>query len=121
MPLNRRLLLRISILFLALLGLGNFYTGITLLITSTFSPFFSANPHCPSKDTLRNLSLSQEQCRATFPGLMDEIDGAVERERGKVRNGDEKGGFDLKKEPADYTGLVQGAVRDGKVRLVLVW
>jgi len=52
---------------------------------------------------------------------MDEIDGAVERERGKVRNGDEKGGFDLKKEPADYTGLVQGAVRDGKVRLVLVW
>lgn len=50
---------------------------------------------------------------------MNEIDSAVERERGKIRDGGEKGGFQLKREPGDYTGLVQGAVRDGKVCLVI--
>lgn len=58
----------------------------------------------PSKETLANLSLTEEQCRATFPGLTKEIDGAVAR-----------GQFKVEKEPDDYQGLVQGRIKDGKV------
>ena len=56
------------------------------------------------QEVFGNLALTEEQCRVTFPGLMKEIDDAVAR-----------GPFELKKEPDDYTGLVQLRIKDGKV------
>lgn len=58
----------------------------------------------PSEDTKNNLSLNEKQCRATFPGLMQEIDQSVAR-----------GPFDLKKLPDNYQGIVEGRIKDGKV------
>ncbi|KAH8768815.1 glycosyl transferase family 90-domain-containing protein [Hyaloscypha finlandica] len=58
-------------------------------------------------ETLKNLSLTEEQCRATFPGLMMEFDGAVAR-----------GPFKLEKEPDDYTGMVQLRIKDGKMYII---
>ncbi|ESZ99550.1 DUF821 domain-containing protein [Sclerotinia borealis F-4128] len=54
----------------------------------------------PSADILQSLSLTEDQCVATFPGLTKEIDDAVAR-----------GSFPLKKQPDHHTGLVQGRIR----------
>jgi hypothetical protein len=63
----------------------------------------------PSKEILESLSLTDAQCKAMFPELTKEIDDAVAR-----------GPFDLKKQPADYAGLVQGRIRDGKLYIISV-
>ncbi|QSZ32446.1 hypothetical protein DSL72_002020 [Monilinia vaccinii-corymbosi] len=64
----------------------------------------SVDGHEPSSEILQSLSLTEEQCAATFPGLTKEIDDAVAR-----------GPFSLKRQPDHYTGLVQGRIKDGKV------
>jgi hypothetical protein len=58
----------------------------------------------PSKETLKSLSLIEEQCDATFPGLTEEIDLAVAR-----------GPFNLKRGPSTAHGSVEGRIKDGKV------
>jgi hypothetical protein len=65
---------------------------------------FEFSRQYPSKETLKLLSLTEEQCDATFPGLTGEIDFAVTR-----------GPFDLKKGPDVAHGSVEGRIKDGKV------
>lgn len=98
--------MRVTCFIFGLIALVNFFYGVSGLIDSLkhrsiFGLFWK---HYPSKETLENLSLTEEQCRATFPGLVKEIDDAVAR-----------GPFHLEKEPDDYTGMVQLRIRDGKV------
>ena len=99
MPLLRRRLIRVGLFVFAAIALWNLYNGN---ISSLFSALTHQNP---SKETLNSLSLTEEQCKATFPGLNHEIDEAVAR-----------GPFRLKKEPDDYMGLVQAKIKNGKVR-----
>jgi hypothetical protein len=92
MALKRRTLVRVACSVFCVIALFNFYNCITIFIDplksqsnlSLFSKQFS------SKETLETLSMTQEECRATFPGLMKDIDDAVAR-----------GLFDLEKEPDD--------------------
>ena len=65
---------------------------------------FGYSKHYPSKETLKSLSLTEEQCEDTFPGLTREIDIAAAR-----------GPFDLKKGPDVAHGSVEGRIKDGKV------
>lgn len=50
------------------------------------------------------LGLSESECRATFPGVFADIDHATQA-----------GKMTLEKHAGDYTGLVQGWIRDNKV------
>jgi hypothetical protein len=90
-------------------ALVDFFSGVPGFIGSlkqrSIFGFFSTI--YPSKKTLENLSLTERQCRTTFPGLMKEIDDAVAR-----------GLFILKKELDDCTGIVQLRIKDGKVGLL---
>jgi sensor histidine kinase regulating citrate/malate metabolism len=56
------------------------------------------------KDTLKNLSLSDPQCKAAFPDLTRDIDRMVRR-----------GKFKFRKSDPDYKGLVQGRIHNNKV------
>jgi len=58
------------------------------------------------KEELKNLRMTETQCRATFPGLMNEIDEAVSR-----------GPFQLERQKDGYTGMVQARIEDGKACL----
>ncbi len=57
----------------------------------------------PSPAVLASLGLDEETCRATFPGLMDDIDGLVSL-----------GPFTLR--PARNDGPLQVRIQDGQVR-----
>lgn len=107
MPPTHRSLLRVAILTLAVIGLCNFYHGISIILS--FPPvrklYNVLSSAYPDKRILRDLGMTEEQCRATFPGLMTEIDDSVKR-----------GPFELERQKNDYTGLVQGRIDDGKVR-----
>ncbi|CZT44505.1 uncharacterized protein RSE6_04679 [Rhynchosporium secalis] len=61
----------------------------------------------PTKEKFENRALSEEQCRATFPGLTKEIDDAVAR-----------GSFTFGREPSDSQGLVQGRIKNGKLYII---
>jgi hypothetical protein len=108
MALRRRALVRGACFVFGLFALLDFVYGISgfigLLKQRSIFGFFSTQ--YPYKETLENLSLTEGQCRATFPWLMKEIENAVAR-----------GPFKLKKEPDDYTGMVQLRIKDGKVGL----
>ena len=108
MTLRRRTLVRGACFIFGFVALVDFFHGVPGSIVSLkqrgIFDFFSTN--YPSKETLEDLSLTEGQCRITFPGLMKEIDDAVAR-----------GPFTLKKEPDDYTGMVQLRIKDGKVSL----
>ncbi len=106
MALRRRTLVRVACFIFGLIALVNFFYGTAGFIDSLKQRniFGLLSTHYPTKETLENLSLTEEQCRATFPGLTKEIDDAVAR-----------GSFHLKKEPDDYTGMVQLRIKDGKV------
>jgi hypothetical protein len=103
---KRRAFVRVAVFAFAVIVFCYFFHGITSFIRaftpSGFIGLFSEQ--YPSKETLESLTLTEEQCRATFPGLTKEIDDAVAR-----------GPFDLKREPDHSTGLVQGRIKDGKV------
>jgi hypothetical protein len=109
MALQRRALVRGACFIIGFVVLVDFFYGVPGFIGSlkqwSIFGFFSTS--YPSKKTLENLSLTEAQCRTTFPGLMKEIDDAVAR-----------GPFVLKKEPDDYTGMVQLRIKDGKVILL---
>ncbi|KAG9242053.1 hypothetical protein BJ878DRAFT_556520 [Calycina marina] len=51
-----------------------------------------------------NMGMTEQQCRAAFPGLTMEVDALVER-----------GPFRLERANDDYMGLVQGRIADGKL------
>lgn len=74
--------------------------------TSTAGSYadFEFSEKYPSKETLKSLSLTEEQCDATFPGLTKQIELAVAR-----------GSFELKKGPDTAHGSVDGRIKDGKV------
>ena len=106
---RRRSLERAVCLVFGLIALFNVFYGVSdfvefLMDGSYFGLFSKHSPPKTSKEIFENLFLTEVQCRATFPGLMKEIDDAVAR-----------GPFELKKEPDDYTGLVQLRIKDGKV------
>lgn len=79
--------------------LYGFFSGVD--IWRVFSPFSRPTP---SKEVLNSMSLSEDQCKATFPALTIEIVEAMAR-----------GPFKLEKEPDDYQGLVQARIKNGKV------
>lgn len=96
-----RSFIRVALIIIAFLGLASVYNGsLDLLLPNTLSSSLKAL----SKATLERLSLPEDQCRATFPGLMKEIDNAVAR-----------GPFMLPKEPDDLRGLVLAKIKAGKV------
>ena len=111
MQLPRRPLVRVALLSIAVIVLGNIYNGIVMLVWSfavpTIISVFSRN--YPSRQIQGSLFLDEGQCRAAFPELNKEIDDGVAR-----------GPFHLKKAPADYMGLVQARIKDGKVRFTVV-
>lgn len=103
MAVRRKAVIRVAWFLFCIIVL---YNGITFVTDSlkTRNIYETVSGNYPSKEILRNLFLGEEQCRATFPGLMKEIDDVVAR-----------GPFELEKEPDDYTGMVQARIKDGKV------
>ena len=103
---RRRFFVLVACFILGLIALVNFVHGVSGFIESLrYRRIFGLRlKYYPSNETLKNLSLTEEQCRATFPGLMMELDDAVAR-----------GPFKLEKEPDDYTGMVQLRIVDRKV------
>src|SRR5690606_226703 len=61
----------------------------------------------PSKDALENLSMTEKQCLATFPGLTKELENAKSF-----------GNFRYAKLPEDTIGLIQGRIKDGRLYLL---
>jgi hypothetical protein len=102
--LSRKNLPRYTLLALAAIALLN---GISSFIYCLHNGALS-NKH-PSKEMLDSLHLTDTQCKIMFPGLTKEIDDAVAR-----------GPFDLKKQNANYTGMVQGRIRDGNLYIISV-
>ena len=103
MALTRKNLIRYTVLALAAIALLN---GTSSFIYRLRNGGLSKHL---SKEALESLALTDAQCKAIFPGLTKEIDDAVSR-----------GPFDLKMQPADYAGLVQGRIRDGKLYIISV-
>lgn len=89
--------------FLFFLSLVYLYRG-NLNWTNGRYTDFELSKQYPSQETLRSLSLREEQCDAAFPGLTRQIDIAAAR-----------GHFDLKKGPDSAHGSVEGRIKDGKV------
>lgn len=63
----------------------------------------------PSEDTLRSRSLTEEQCRAAFLGLLKEVDDAV------ARGPFVQDTFD----PENPLGPVRGRIKDGNASLII--
>ena len=64
----------------------------------------------PSDETLHSRTLTEKQCRATFPGLLKEVDDAVAR-----------GPFVQDKlNPDNPFGPVTGRIKDGKASPLLI-
>jgi hypothetical protein len=103
---RRRIFVLVACFIFGLIALVNFVHGVSGFINPLRyrRSFGLLLKYYPSKEALKHMSLTEEQCRATFPGLMMELDGAVAR-----------GPFKLEKEPDDYTGMVQLRIKDGKV------
>ncbi|KAF2463598.1 uncharacterized protein BDR25DRAFT_337748 [Lindgomyces ingoldianus] len=68
--------------------------------------FLITRPSLP-KDYLDVLSLTEDQCKIAFPGLIDELHDAVLR-----------GTFTFNKSNPDYKGLIQGRIKDGKLYIL---
>jgi hypothetical protein len=61
----------------------------------------------PSRDALENLSMTESQCLATFPGLTKELENAKTFGR-----------FKYARLPEDTIGLIQGRIKDGRLYLL---
>ena len=101
---KRRLVYRLTVLTIAVLSICYFYKclGDGKLIGNqddVLAVKYEAG------NGAENLRMTERECRATFPGLMREIDESVSR-----------GPFRLERADDDYMGLVQGRVANGKVR-----
>ncbi|KAH6672413.1 glycosyl transferase family 90-domain-containing protein [Halenospora varia] len=114
---RRKSLLKISFFIVAFIFLSKFSCGISHL-TDSVNPFFwfSEQPVGKGKNRDSNLFMTEGQCRSAFPGLMNEIDLAVGRESERAkREGNNDGRSGLEKQPDDYTGLIEGRIKDGKL------
>jgi hypothetical protein len=58
----------------------------------------------PPNNKFEDLTLTRNDCLATFPGLFDVIDSSVA-----------EGLFDLKRDSNDHVGRLHGRIKDGKV------
>jgi len=76
--------------------------------TASFSPEtgFHKKQSLITPETLNNLSLDEEQCKASFPGLNKEIDDVVA-----------EGPFKVKQNIA--SGPLQGRIKNGQVRVAI--
>ncbi|KAF2660233.1 hypothetical protein K491DRAFT_712006 [Lophiostoma macrostomum CBS 122681] len=63
----------------------------------------------PPQDVLKRLDLSEEQCRTTFPDLLQDVDRMVAR-----------GKFVFGKSDSRYKGLVQGRIKDNNLYILTV-
>jgi hypothetical protein len=70
--------------------------------------YSSSIPSYPSEETIQSRSLTDEQCRAAFPGLLKEVDDAVARGQFK------QDAFN----PENPLGPVRGRIKDGKASLL---
>lgn len=61
----------------------------------------------PSREIRESLVLTEDQCRATFPLLTKELDNALAR-----------GPFQFNRSTEDYTGQIQGRIKDGKIFII---
>ncbi|RPA88092.1 hypothetical protein BJ508DRAFT_409990 [Ascobolus immersus RN42] len=61
----------------------------------------------PSKEALQDLSMTEKQCLATFPGLTKELESAKSL-----------GNFRYAKLPEDTIGLIQGRIKDNRLYLL---
>ena len=104
MAITRKNLARYVVLAFVVIAL---LKGVSDFICSLYGDGLSTKHN--SNELLESLSLTDAQCKAMFPKLTKEIDDAVAR-----------GPFDLKKQPADYAGLVQGRIKDGKLYIISV-
>jgi len=100
-----RVFLRVVIIILSSITICSFYHKETYPLAYIFpiERIFSGS-YLPA-NYLQSVSLSENQCSIAFPGLTKEIDDAVAR-----------GPFHLQKELDGSGGLVQGRIKDGKVR-----
>ncbi len=110
---RQRALVRIALFAVALIGLLVLYRvqqSDAITETNSIPPSKLINPltQYPLKEKLESLSLTEEQCAATFPHLTKEIEDSVAR-----------GPFELKKVAADLVGVVQGKIKDRKVHSYL--
>jgi hypothetical protein len=111
---RRRFLLRTGVLFFGAIFLCKFYNILeSLILKKLQAPRISsgngsgdARHHYAHNELFDRLNQTENECRATFPDLTKEIDDAVAR-----------GPFNLTKAPDGHTGLVQGQIKDGKVRI----
>lgn len=86
---------------LILVIIGRCYIDLTWLLESCN---FSNRERLPARGLHESLFLTDGQCRAAFPELMNEVDRAVSR-----------GPFTFEKEPEHITGLIQARIQSGKV------
>jgi hypothetical protein len=101
-------ILLVCLLFFSRNGFSNVFSSRTALSSSNG---LEVSANYPSEETLGSLFLTPAQCDAAFPGLNLEIERAAAR-----------GPFELKKAAKTTHGLVEGRIRDGKVRLQpLTW
>lgn len=74
------------------------------MVTVSYSEDVGGQYQYPSDEILQSRSLTEKQCRATFPGLLKEVDDAVARGR-FVQD---------KLDPDNPFGPVTGRIKDGK-------
>jgi len=103
---NRCYVYRVAVLLVAVLCFYNLYKGVGKLydtgVTGKYDEVLAMR--YGTENGRENLGMTERECRATFPGLMREIDESVSR-----------GPFLLERANDDYMGLVQGRIADGKV------
>lgn len=104
---HRRAFLRAGIIIFAVVGLfGTSYLRHNVSFIFRSQDWDGTTSHLSNSGEFDSLIMTERKCRATFPGLFREIDDSVSR-----------GSFSLEKAPSDYTGLVQGRIKEGKVNV----
>lgn len=96
-----------------------FFRALVAVICFVFIAFFlglnssdgsaSSTKHSLSHGRLPNLGMGEGECLRTFPGLMKEVDLSVQRLAGNR--------FELEKSSDDTSGLVEGRIKNNKVRI----
>lgn len=104
---RRRVLMRLVLIACLIPVLYVLYHGIPTCLHSILGESSLRKPKgaaASGREMFERLDMTTRECRAVFPGLTKEIEGAVER-----------GPFELKRQPGHAVGIVQGRIEDGKV------
>ena len=96
---------RIALLFLLLFSCSWLYIRSASILQTSFGPSAIYSTHRKNKEIYQSLFLTANQCMVAFPELNREIKNAIVQ-----------GPFVLKKLRDETHGLVQGRIKDGKVR-----